>query len=64
MMRTSYDPDADAMFLWFVPEGTKSVVTREVAPGILFDYDVNGTVIGIEVMDVRERGVARQATAA
>jgi uncharacterized protein YuzE len=39
MMRTSYDPEADAMFVWFVPEGTKSARTEEVAPGIMLDFD-------------------------
>jgi uncharacterized protein YuzE len=53
MMRTSYDPDADAMFVWFAPEGTKSASTTEVALGILLDYDAAGNVIGIEVLDVR-----------
>jgi uncharacterized protein YuzE len=56
-MRTSYDPEADAMFVWFAREGTKSVATTEVAPGIMLDYDAAGNVIGIEVLDVRERVV-------
>jgi uncharacterized protein YuzE len=55
MMRTSYDPEADAMFVWFAPEGTQSATTREVAPGILLDFDAAGNVIGIEILDVRER---------
>jgi uncharacterized protein YuzE len=55
MMRISYDPDADAMFVWFAPEGTKSASTTEVAPGIMLDYDAAGNVIGIEVLDIRER---------
>jgi uncharacterized protein YuzE len=55
MIRTSYDPDADAMFVWFAPEGAKSVTTQEVAPGILLDFDAAGNVIGIEILDVRER---------
>ena len=54
-MRTSYDPEADAMFVWFAPEDTQSASTAEVAPGIMLDYDAAGTVIGIEVLDVRER---------
>jgi hypothetical protein len=29
MIRTSYDPEADAMFVWFGPEGVKSAVTEE-----------------------------------
>ena len=39
MIRTSYDPEADAMFVWFGPEGVKSVETQEVAPGIMLDLD-------------------------
>jgi uncharacterized protein YuzE len=64
MMRTSYDPDADAMFVWFAPEGTKSASTTEVAPGILLDYDAAGNVIGIEVLDVRQRMTEQRGKAA
>lgn len=55
MIKTSYDPEADAMFIWVGPEGAKSVETREVSPGVMLDYDSNGMLIGIEVLDVRER---------
>ena len=55
MIRTSYDPEGDAMFVWFAPEGTKSASTTEVAPGIMLDYDAVGNVIGIEVLDFRQR---------
>lgn len=55
MIRTSYDPEADAMFVWFGPEGIKSAATEEVSPGIMLDFDSEGRVIGIEVLDVRER---------
>ena len=54
MIRTSYDPEADAMFIWFGPEGVKSAVTEEVSPGIMLDFDSEGRVIGIEVLDVSE----------
>ncbi len=33
MMRTRYDPEADAMFVSFAPEGVTSVTTQEVARG-------------------------------
>jgi uncharacterized protein YuzE len=62
MMRTTYDPEADALFLWFGPEGTSSANTEEVAPGIMLDFDIEGRVIGIEVLDVSER-MARKAAA-
>ena len=64
MMRTSYDPEADAMFVWFAPEGTKSSSTTEVAPGIMLDYDADGNVIGIEVLDVRDRVKEKRSKAA
>ena len=43
------------MFVWFGPEGVKSVETQEVAPGIMLDLDTEGRVIGIEVLDLSER---------
>jgi uncharacterized protein YuzE len=55
MIKTSYDPEADAMFVWLAPEPIKSVDTQEVAPGIMLDFDAEGRVIGIEVLDVRGR---------
>ncbi len=55
MIKTSYDPAADAMFIWLAPEDAVSVETREVSPGVMLDYDADGQVIGIEVLDVRAR---------
>ena len=63
MIRTSYDPEADAMFVWFGPEGVKSVETQEVAPGIVLDLDSEGRVIGIEVLDLSERMIRGKAAA-
>jgi hypothetical protein len=36
MMKTSYDPEADAMFVWFGPDGASSARTEEVAPSTGF----------------------------
>jgi uncharacterized protein YuzE len=63
MIRTSYDPEADAMFIWFGPEGVKSAETEEVAPGIMLDFDDNGEVVGVEILYVSRR-MARPKTAA
>jgi uncharacterized protein YuzE len=63
MIRTSYDPEADAMFVWFGPEGVKSVETQQVAPGIMLDLDSEGRVIGIEVLDLSERMIRGKAAA-
>ena len=63
MIRTSYDPEADAMFVWFGPEGVKSEGTEEVSPGIMLDFDGEGRVIGIEILDVSERMSRSKAAA-
>jgi uncharacterized protein YuzE len=63
MMRTNYDPEADAMFVWFGPEGIKSFETEEVAPGIMLDFDEKGDVIGIEVLYVSRRMAATKVAA-
>ena len=55
LIRTSYDPEADAIFVWFRPEGVKSAGTEEVSPGIMLDFDIQRRVIGIEILDVSER---------
>lgn len=55
MIKTSCDPEADAMFIWLAPESAKSAETREVAPGVMLDFDASGNVIGIEILDVRAR---------
>lgn len=63
MMRTSYDPEADAMFVWFGPEGVKSAETEEVAPGIMLDFDANGEVVGVEILYVSRRMTRPKAAA-
>jgi uncharacterized protein YuzE len=63
MMRTSYDPDADALLVWFGPEGIKSASTQEVAPGIMLDFDPDGRVIGVEILDVSTRMAGPNAAA-
>ena len=55
MIKTSYDPEADALFIWLAPEGVPSVSNREVSPGVILDYGADGQLLGIEVLDVRSR---------
>ena len=51
------------MFVWFGPDGAKSVEKQEVAPGIMLDLDGEGHVIGIEVRDLSERMIRANAAA-
>jgi uncharacterized protein YuzE len=55
MIKTSYDPEADAFAARFAPLGSVAAETREVAPGVMLDFDAEGNVIGIEVLSVRLR---------
>jgi len=64
MIRTTYDPETDAMFVHLGPEEAKSARTEEVAPGIMLDFDAAGTVIAVEVLDLRARAAARRQAAA
>jgi len=63
MIRSTYDPEADAMFIRFAADGVASSRTEEVSPGVMLDFDTSGELIAIEVLDVRERAVARPVAA-
>lgn len=65
MITTSYDPDADALYVRFAPKGTAIADTREVEPGIMLDMDDTSRLVGIEVLSMRLRtGQSAPATAA
>ena len=52
-MKIGYDPKADAMYIRLLAgEVTES---DEVRPGVVLDFDVNGRVLGIEMLDVSLR---------
>lgn len=55
MITTSYDPEADALYVRFAPKGATIAETRELEPGILLDVDETGHLVGIEVLSVRSR---------
>ena len=51
------------MFICFAVEGVVSDRTEEVSPGVMLDFDEAGNLIGIEVLDVRERYAAHPVAA-
>lgn len=63
MITTSYDPEADAMYVRIAPKGTEIFETREVEPGVNLDIDSSGRLIGIEVLGVRARSSASKVVA-
>ena len=52
-MRFTYDPSADAAYIYFIEEDTKVVTTQGEWP-FNVDIDSNGDVVGIEIMDAAE----------
>ena len=51
-MRFTYDSEVDALYIRFI-EAT--VTTEHVAPGIAVDYDAEGKIAGIEILDAVKR---------
>ena len=52
-MKIEYDQQADAMYIR-LRAGTVAE-SEEIRPGVVFDYDAEGNVLGIEMLDVSER---------
>ena len=53
-MRIHYDPKADAAYIRLAEKEVTD--SDEVAPGIVLDYDSQGNVIGIEILDAAQFG--------
>jgi YD repeat-containing protein len=47
-MRISYDPEVDALSIIF---RDTTVTTQELAEGIAAEYDAQGRLVGIEILD-------------
>ena len=52
-MKIEYDQQADAMYIRLRTGAVDS--SDEVRPGVVFDFDAQGRVLGIEMLDVSER---------
>ena len=47
----TYDPEANAAYIRFSPEQVEE--SEEVSAGIVLDYDADGRIVGMEVLDAR-----------
>jgi len=52
-MKVSIDKEDDA--LYFELDDAEIIESEEVHPGIIMDFDVNGKVVGIEILDISTR---------
>lgn len=52
-MRIEYDPEVDALYVR-LNDGA-IIESEEVQPGIILDFDENGKVSGVEVLNASKR---------
>ena len=59
-MKTTYDPEAHALYVRFAEAAI--VESEEVSDGVVLDFDVEGRIVAIEVLDAqaprRRRSIA------
>ncbi len=61
-MRMTYDPAADAAYLYLTERGPETLEvarTQEVAEGVMLDFDQESRVIGVEILGVSKLPSAR-----
>jgi uncharacterized protein YuzE len=51
-MKITYDSEVDALYIRFKET---TVTTKHLAEGIAADYDADGRLAGLEVLDARKR---------
>lgn len=51
-MRITYDPYADAMYVYMQQKKKSVAKTEEVRPDLLLDIGKNGELLGIEILDI------------
>lgn len=51
-MRISYDPEVDALSIVF---RETTVTTRELTDGVTGEFDTEGRLVGIEILDASSR---------
>ncbi len=52
-MKVTYDPETDVLRILF--KGSAIEESDEDKPGVIIDYDANGDIVGIEVLDASGR---------
>ena len=55
-----YDPQVDILDITLTDEPIE--ISREIEPGVIVDYDAQGNVVNIEILDASERISRKVAT--
>lgn len=53
-MKIEYDSVRDLLYIWFGTPGEHAAQTQTVVPGVHADFDREGRLVGIEVLDAAE----------
>ena len=53
-MKIEYDSVRDLLYIWLSIPGEKAAKTETVAPGVYADFDRQGRLIGIEILEASE----------
>jgi uncharacterized protein YuzE len=53
-MKVEHDPVRDLLYIWFGVPGERAAKTETVMPGVHADFNAEGRLIGIEVLDASE----------
>ncbi len=53
-MKIEYDSVRDLLYIWFGLPGERAARTETVVPGVHADFDRQGKLLGIEVLDASE----------
>jgi uncharacterized protein YuzE len=53
MMKVTYDPEVDVLRILLSPEAIEE--SDEDKPGVILDYDKNGNLVGLEILDASQR---------
>jgi uncharacterized protein YuzE len=61
-MRIHYDVEADALYLRFAEAPV--IDSEEVRPGIVFDFDADGRIVAIDILDTCEPAASGIVSAA
>ena len=60
-MKIEFDPEVDALYVQLADGDVET--TEEIKPGVMLDYDDQGNILGLEVLNVskREKVAVREA---
>jgi len=59
-VKITYDPEADALYIWL--REVKLADSVDIEPGVTVDLDAHGHIAGIEVLDASRRLTPEELT--